>query len=194
MMNKKIYFVTTNKHKVQEVKEILKGYALEIEQLNEEYAENHDESLEKIVENAVKELARKLEKPVVIEDTGLFFEAYAGFPGALPKFVFNSLGFQGIFKLLQGENRKAYFKTVVGFCEPGQEPVLFSAKMEGEITEEVFDKDKDLMPYDHIFQPEGKTKTISGMSLKEKNEFSQRAKAFRKFGDYMRENILERLG
>jgi inosine/xanthosine triphosphate pyrophosphatase family protein len=41
------------------------------------------------------------------------------------------------------------------------------------------------MPYDKIFIPEGKTKTISDMAVEEKNSFSQRAQAFKKFGEYI---------
>ncbi|HEX9721688.1 MAG TPA: RdgB/HAM1 family non-canonical purine NTP pyrophosphatase [Candidatus Paceibacterota bacterium] len=181
----KVTFVTTNKHKFQEVQDILKNYAIELEHLDMEYEENHDSSLDEIARSAAKKLAEKLQKPVVLEDTGLFFEAYNNFPGALPKFVIHSIGFKGIFKLLQGESRKAYFKTMAAFCQPGQEPVLFEGIMRGEIAEEIHNQDKDEMPYDKIFIPKGKTKTISDMTLEEKNSFSQRAQAFRKFGEYL---------
>ena len=181
----KIYFVTTNKHKFEEVKDILKDYPIELEHLNLEYSEDHDQSMDIIAKIAVKKLANELQKPIVLEDTGLFFEAYNNFPGALPKFVFNTLGYKGILKLLEKESRKAYFKTVAGFCEPGKEPILFEGIMKGEITKEVHNESKDVMPYDKIFVPEGKSKTISDMSLEEKNKFSQRAQAFRKFGEYI---------
>ena len=182
----KIYFVTTNKHKFQEVKDILKDYPIELEHLDMEYEENHDFSMEEITKQAAKKLSSELNKTIILEDTGLFFEAYPNFPGALPKFVINTLSFKGIFKLLEGESRKAYFKTVAAFCEPEKEPVLFEGIMKGEITKEVFNKDKDEMPYDKIFIPEGKDKTISDMSLEEKNSFSQRSKAFKKFGEFVK--------
>lgn len=181
----KVTFVTTNKHKFQEVQDVLKDYSIELEHLDMEYEENHDSSLDEIARSAAKKLANQLQKPIVLEDTGLFFEAYNNFPGALPKFVINSIGFKGIFKLLQDESKKAYFKTVAAFAEPGQEPVLFEGIMRGAITEEIHNKDKDEMPYDKIFIPEGKTETISDMTLEEKNSFSQRAQAFRKFGEYL---------
>jgi XTP/dITP diphosphohydrolase len=183
---KKIYFVTTNKHKFKEVKDVLKDYPIELEHLNIKYDEDHDEMMDQIARKAAKKLAEELKKPIVLEDTGLFFEAYNNFPGALPKFVFNTLGYKGILKLLEGEPRKAYFKTVAGYCEPGKEPVLFDGVMHGKITEKVYNLDKDEMPYDRIFIPDGKTVTISDMDLSEKNSFSQRAQAFRKFGDWIK--------
>lgn len=181
----KILFVTTNKHKFKEASAVLQNFSVELEQLDQEYEENHDSSLEEIVRSAAKKLADELNQPVVIEDTGLFFEAYNNFPGALPKFVFNSLGYEGILKLLEGKNRNASFKTIVGFCRPEQESVLFEGIMKGKIILEVKNIDKDVMPYDRFFVPEGKDKTVSEMTLEEKNKLSQRAKAFEEFGKYI---------
>ena len=183
----KIYFVTTNKHKFAEVKHLLDEYPFELEHLDMEYDEVHEDGIEEIAKKSAKKLADELGKPVILEDTGLFFEAYEGFPGALPKFVIKTLNFKGIFKLLEGESRKAFFKTVAAFCKPGEEPVLFEGKMHGMITEKVHNEEKDEMPYDKIFIPEGKDITISGMTLDEKNSFSQRGKAFKKFGEYMKQ-------
>ncbi|MBU4466720.1 RdgB/HAM1 family non-canonical purine NTP pyrophosphatase [Patescibacteria group bacterium] len=180
-----ITFVTTNKHKFREVKGILKDFPFELEQLDMEYEENHDSEIEDIAGSAARKLAKELKKPIIVEDTGLFFEAYDGFPGALPKFIFKALGYKGILKLLEDEGRGAYFKTIVAYCEPGKEPVLFEGIMKGAITKEVYNLEKDEMPYDKIFVPESKTKTISDMSLEEKNSLSQRAEAFLKFGKYI---------
>ena len=103
----------------------------------------------------------------------------------MPKFVINSIGFKGIFKLLDGESRVACFRTIAGFCEPGKEPNLFEGKMDGEITEKVYNPEKEELPYDKIFIPKGKDKVISDMTMEEKNSFSQRAEAFKKFGGYI---------
>ena len=185
---KKVYFVTTNKQKFQEVSDVLKDYPIELEHLNLEYEENHDSSMEEIAKGAAKKLAEELRKAVIVDDTGLFFEAFPGFPGALPKFVFKSLGYRGILKLIEGENRRAYFKTVVGFCEPGKEPLLFEGEMYGQITEEVYglEKDEDAMPYNRIFIPDGETRPIVDTTLQERNKFLQRAKAFIKFGEWIK--------
>ncbi len=181
----KLAFVTTNKHKFEEVQNLLKNFPIELEQLNMDYEENHDSSIEEIARTAAKKLTSELNRPIVVEDTGLFFEAYYNFPGALPKFVFNSLGYKGIFKLLENESRNAYFKTVVGYCEPDKEPLTFDGLMRGEITTQIFNENTDSMPYDRIFVPEGKNKTISDMTIEEKNSLSQRAEAFIKLAEYL---------
>lgn len=185
-----IAFITTNKHKYEEVKDILQDIPIELEHLDMEYEENHDDGIEAIARTASEKLAQELNRPIVLEDTGLFFEAYNGFPGALPKFIYQSIGFKGIFKLLEGESRNAYFKTVVGYCEPNKKPQLFEGIMKGKITEKVHNENKDTMPYDKIFIPDGKQATISDMTIEEKNTFSQRAKAFKEFKEYLKQTRL----
>lgn len=178
-------FVTTNKHKFSEVSEVLKPFNVNIEQVVLDYAENHDSSLEEVATTASTEVSKQLNRPVILEDTGLFFEAFEGFPGALPKFVFKTLGYRGIFKLLENEKRDAYFKTVAAYCEPGGTPKLFIGIMRGKITTEIFDAEKDLMPYDRIFiADELPGKILSRLSIVEKNQVSQRGQAFRHFGEW----------
>jgi len=139
-----------------------------------------------IARESAKNLAEKLNKPVITEDTGLYFKAYNNFPGALPKFVYQGIGFEGIFKLLDGKDRSAYFKTVIGYCEPDKEPVLFEAEMDGKIADKIFMQATNAMPYDHIFIPDGHKKTIVEMGMEEKNSFSQRGQAARKLGEYLK--------
>ncbi len=180
-----LHFVTTNKHKFIEASDIMRQYGINLKQLDQSYEENHDASLEQIAQQAAGILAQQLQKTVICEDTGLFFQAYPQFPGALPKFVFNTLGYQGIFKLLAGESRQAYFKTALAIAQPDSQPVLFTATMIGTITEKIHHPRKDVMPYDRIFIPAGQTQTISSMTLKKKNSFSQRSQAFHQLGQYL---------
>ena len=124
----KISLVTTNKGKFEEIAALFKEYDIEVEWINKKYDEDNEDAIEDTAKKAAKKLANELGKPIVLEDTGLFFEAYDGFPGQSPKFVFKTLGYKGIFKLLDGESRKAYFKTAAAYCEPGGEQVLLSVK------------------------------------------------------------------
>jgi XTP/dITP diphosphohydrolase len=186
----KISFITTNKGKFEEVQSLFREYGIEVEWIKRKYDEDNDDTVEDTAKKASRKLADELKSPIVLEDTGLFFEAYNGFPGPAPKFVFKTLGYEGIFRLLEGTSRKAYFETYAAYCEPGQEPIIFSGKMEGEITEKIFnvDKDFDAMPYDRIFIPDGKDVTISDMTMDEKNKLSQRSIAFRKLGEYLKKD------
>lgn len=184
----KVYFATKNKHKLMEAKAVLAESDIDVEQIKASYPEDKDDLMENVARKGARLVADKLKKPVVVEDTGLFFEAYPGFPGPMPKFVFEKIGYEGIFRLLKDRNRNAYFKTVAAYCESGEEPILFDGVMKGRITEKVFNEDRDAMPYDRIFVPDGYDVTISDMELETKNSFSQRAQAFKKLARYLTED------
>lgn len=185
---KKISFITQNKFKFQEMNAILRDYGIELEQLDMGYEEDKEAGMKEVCIKAAKLLADQLGKAIIVEDTGLFFKAYNNFPGALPKFVINGIGFDGIFRLLDGKDRSAYFKTVIGYCEPRKEPVTFEDEMLGAITDKIILPEVEAMPYDHIFIPKGRNQAIVEMDMQTKNSFSQRGKVTRKLGEYLQSN------
>jgi len=182
---KTICFVTGNAEKVKEVSAILKEYGLAVVHEKIDYPEDKEASMEEVAKKASKEIAEQLGKPVMVDDTGMFFHAYTNFPGAMPKFVFKGIGYDGIFRLLAGKDRTAHFETAVGYCEPGGEPVTFAGIAQGMITEDVQGEDDPYMPYDRIFIADGESTVNTLLTLEEKNGPSQRAKAVRKLGEYL---------
>ena len=182
---KEIIFITTNKHKVREISAVLKGYNVKIKQLKIDYEENKEDSMEEVSKKAAKSLSAKLNKTVIVEDTGIFFNAYNNFPGALPKFIMNSIGFDGIFRLLKGKDRRAYCQTAIGYCEPGKNPIIFTGGIHGIITNKIIKPKKEAMPYSHIFIPDGEKKAIVEMSADKWNSISQRGKASKKLGEFL---------
>jgi XTP/dITP diphosphohydrolase len=182
---KKLYFVTQNKHKVAEVGEVLKEFDVEIEQIPMDYFEDTDDTTQEIALKAAKELANKLNKTLIVEDTGIFFKVYNNFPGVITKRIFQAIGYEGLLKLLEGKNREAYFLVVIGYCEPGKEPVLFEGRLEGSMLEEIQGMDKDVLAYERFFKPVGYDEPMCFMSREEKNKISHRAIAARKLGEFL---------
>lgn len=182
---KEIIFITTNKHKVKEISAILKEFNIKVKQLKIDYVENKEDSMEEVSKKAAKLLSAKLNKTVIVEDTGLFFNAYNNFPGALPKFVIQGIGFDGIFRLLKNKDRGVYCKTVIGYCEPDKNPIIFTGEIHGKITNKIIKPKKETMPYNHIFIPDGEKKAIVEMCLDKWNSISQRGKATRKLGKFL---------
>jgi non-canonical purine NTP pyrophosphatase (RdgB/HAM1 family) len=181
----KLTFVTTNRAKFNEVKGLLKSYDIELEQLDISYEEDHDKTISEIAANASLSLANRLKKPIVVDDTGVFFSAYKNFPGPLAKFVFQNLGYKGIFKLLKNESREGYFETAIGFCRPGGKPQVFLGRLKGRFVEKKKLKNPGHLPYMQIFIPKGFSKTIDNFSSEEKNQISHRTQAFRQLGEYL---------
>ena len=141
--------------------------------------------MEQIALESSKQLSKSLKKPVMVEDTGVFFKAYKGFPGPMPKFIYEKIGYDGIFRLLKAKNRNARFVSAVGFCFPGKKPVVFTGEMKGRITNTVRCRKKDVLPYERIFVPEKCSKVLAELPKQEKIKMLHRYKAFIKLKSYL---------
>lgn len=181
-----IYFVTANKHKFGQAQRVLSKF-ITLHQLEDGKMEPKEWGIEKVAGYNAKKLADKTGKPVVVDDTGIFFDAYEDFPSHNAKWVIEKLGYEGIFKLLKGVSRKATFKCAVGFCRPGEQEKVFIGELQGEIGEEVKNKEKDTLPYNKIFKPNGYDKTLAEMDDDLMISLLHRTKAFEKLGAYLGE-------
>ena len=167
-----IYFVTANQGKFEEARGILG----EVEQKNLGYVEIQAETLEEVAAYGIREVAEKLAGRVMIEDAGLFIEGLKGFPGVYSAYVFDTIGNEGILRLMEGmKDRRAAFRSVVAYAEPGGEPVFFKGEVGGEIA--ALPRGSWGFGYDPIF--EVGNKTIAEMDLSEKNEISHRGASIR---------------
>ena len=185
-------FLTGNIHKFTEAKEALELFPnIELIRIDEEKIEIKDDDapdpLVDIAGRAVLEAVARHKVPVAVEDAGIFFDAYPGFPGLNTKWVMKKLGYEGILRLLAGRDRGACFRSVVAYCEPGRKALLFEGKIEGRISEEVRGLDSDCMDFDRIFIPSGHTQTFS-LIMEEKRKMSHRKQAFEKLGKFLVKN------
>ena len=182
-MKKVAFFVTGNAHKFNEARKVLAEYNIATAMLNLEAIEIQDDSLENIAKASATDATKKSNLPVFVEDAGLFIKALNGFPGPYSSYVFRTVGVKGILKLMQNEKKRdAYFLSVVAFSNPQEqlEPKFFTGMVEGKIAYE--ERGKQGFGFDPIFQPfGGNGKTFAEMTTSEKNKYSHRAQALRKF-------------
>ncbi len=156
--------ITGNEQKIREFELVLKGSGIMFEVLRAEKPELRSDDPCEIVKVAAKTFAEELRKPAVVEDSGLFIEALKDFPGTCTKYVYSRIGNRGILKLMKGEkNRRCWYKSAVGYCEPGKEPVCFLGVEEGRIAEK--EKGKEGWGQDPIFIPKGKSKTYGELRM-----------------------------
>jgi XTP/dITP diphosphohydrolase len=128
---------------------------------------------------AAKHAYAILEKPVVVDDTGLFIKALGRFPGTYAGYVLSTIGKEGMLRLMNGiENREAKFMTAVGFADESHSKT-FVGEMKGEIAETIMGEGG--FGYDPIFIPSGQNVTYAQLSFTEKVDISHRTKAFTKF-------------
>ena len=177
-----LLFVTGNENKLKEISQIL---GFEVKGVKIDLPEIQDIEVDNIIEYKARDAYEKVKKPVVIEDTGLYFESMNGFPGALIKWILKSVDNGGIIKILKNmENKRAYAKTSIGYFD-GNEFRIFSGIIKGEICEEP--RGENGFGWDKIFQPDGYNKTFAEMTNEEKNNISMRKIAFEKFREFLSE-------
>jgi XTP/dITP diphosphohydrolase len=185
-----LYSVTGNQHKFEEMQAVLKEFDVELKREKMDFVEFSNQSLEQIALSKAKQAFEKFRVPLIVEDTALYFEAYKNFPGTEPKSAFNSLGFEGLLRLLRGKKRGAYFKTVICYIESDSLHRFFEAEWHGKIATKVTKPKARGMPYDKIFIPEGMKKAAIELPLEEKNRVCQRGIAARKLGKWLKEKAL----
>lgn len=180
-------FVTSNQHKFEEVSEFARGRGIKVVHHKLRYTEVQADELEEIARLSVIEVSTMLDKSCFVEDAGLFVHTLKGFPGPYSNYVSRTLGNAGLLRLMRGEeDRRAEFRSAIGFCEPWKRPKIFTGKVVGILAEG--EKGAGGFGFDPIFVPqEGDGRTFAEMSNAEKNRFSHRARAVDSFFNWFKE-------
>jgi len=185
-MNNKneVLFVTGNRHKVEEANRTLSQFGITVKMVGCEKVEIQSESLTRIAKHAASLAAKKVSKPVMVEDSGLFVKALDGFPGPYSSYVYKTIGCGGILQLMSGiTDRRAVFRCAVAFCSPGSPPLAFEGKAYGSISSSV--RGSGGFGFDPIFVPKGGDgRTFAEMPPESKERLSHRGAALRSFGEW----------
>jgi len=169
-----LYLITHNKNKIKEFKLLLEP-EFKIDVLEFDYPELRSDDSEEIVKLAAKQLADKLNKTVIVEDSGFFIKALNGFPGTCTAYIYQRIGNKGFLKLMKGVKKRAvYYKSAIGFCQAGKEAISFFGVEEGTLA--LKEKGKKGWGQDPIFIPKGKKKTYGQLrTANDVNLFRKRA-------------------
>ena len=190
----KLVFATNNKHKLQEVRDIV-GDRVEVLSLND--INCHDEipeTADTLQGNALIKARYIYEKYGVdcfADDTGLEVESLGGEPGVYSaryagEECCSEANMQKLLQNLTGKtNRNAQFRTVIALIIKGEER-LFNGIVKGTIAEEK--RGDSGFGYDPIFIPEGFSESFAQMSGEQKNSISHRYRATEQLSDYLKEN------
>lgn len=195
---KAITFVTGNKNKLMEVLRLLatssssSSIPFDITNHKLDLSELQGTPQE-IARAKCQTAAKELQTAVLTEDTCLCFRALNDLPGPYIKWFLDSLGHEGLNKLLEGfGDTRAYAQTIIAFSPgPDSDVVLFQGQTEGRIVPSRGPKD---FGWYAIFEPtdeeQGSTseedrKTYAEMSKDDKNVISHCGRAFEKFREYL---------
>ena len=184
-----IFFATGNFHKFDEARRILAECGVSSAMLRVKNVEIQSDNLTEIAVASAVDAFDRCHLTVIVEDAGLFVDALKGFPGPYAAYAYKTISNPGLLKLMENErDRKATFRSVIAFYDGKSSPVCFEGESEGRISlEENWGKLNTGFGFDPIFQPAKVEKTFAEMTIEEKNCYSHRANAIRKFaGWYLR--------
>lgn len=193
----KVVLATNNKHKIEEIKDILSDPQIEILTLNDfPNFPKIEETGKTLEENAIlkaKAIYRfaslttsQFTKLISLaDDSGLEVEALNGAPGVLSSrfagehcsYKDNNMKLLSLMKNIPWEKRGATFVCVVAIAKDLENIKTVRGEVRGVIAHE--EKGDNGFGYDPVFYLPQLEKTFAQLSFKEKNQISHRAKAFR---------------
>lgn len=163
-----ITFTTTNKNKIKSAESVLNRYGIEVVGEEVKVDEIQSDSPEEIILDKVKKCYKKIKKPLIAMDSGLFIESLGGFPGVYTKYILKTIGEDGLLKLTKDTKPcKAYVQRMIGYTD-GKEFKTFYSRGYGEIIQEK--RGTNGMNYDLIFYVPEKKKTLAELSHEEQVE------------------------
>lgn len=168
-MEKPIY-LTSNRGKFEEAQNIfIKKYGFDIDIKNPDFEvlEIQADNCRDVVAFSVKYACEKLGRPCIKSDTGLYIEALGGLPGPYNHYFDYQIGVEKFLDLLKNEkNRNARLEDCFAYCEPGEEPIVFSGGGTGRIALEA--KGELGRWHDKFYIPDGETQTLSELRQKDR--------------------------
>ena len=177
---KRILFLTSNEGKLREVKHALEPKGYEILSQNVQFVEIQAKDLATVAHNKIEQFAEYLgagwTEGVMVEDAGFFIDEHPGFPGVYSAHILESLGLEGILRLMYGrKNRGAEFRATI-VLQIESEKIVAQGRCRGHISEEI--RGKGGFGYDPLFIPDdGDGRTFAEMTLDEKKVLSHRGNA-----------------
>lgn len=191
---KKIVFATNNKHKLDEVKEMLQPEYQVVSLAEINCFDDIPETADTLEGNALikaRYIHQKYGCDCFADDTGLEVEALNGAPGvysaryageahdaqANMKKLLNELG--------QNTNRKACFRTVIALIADNKE-YYFEGRVDGSIS--LNPKGSAGFGYDPVFVPNGYEQSFAELGIVVKNKISHRALAVEKLVAFLANN------
>jgi non-canonical purine NTP pyrophosphatase (RdgB/HAM1 family) len=136
-----------------------------------------------VVRTKAVEAYGQLQRPVLVEDYSLRFDALGRLPGPLIKWFLAELQPEGLCHLLDNyDNRRAIAQTCFAFCDQSGLHI-FDGTIKGTISAEV--RGEHGYGTDSIFIPAGQSKTWSEMNEQEQIEHSLRRIGLEKLQQFL---------
>lgn len=189
-----IIIASTNKNKIREYRELLKPLGFEVISLidlnfNDEIIEDGDSFAKNAYIKAIT-IAKKYNKAVISDDSGLEIEALNNFPGIYSaRFMGETTDYslknaELIRRLENKKNRTAYFTASITYVDQNLDYKIFTYRLKGKVVESP--KGDQGFGYDPIFYLPKYNKTLAEMDLELKLKVSHRGQASKMLIKYLK--------
>lgn len=155
---KEVVFITGNQSKADYLSKYL-GHPVEHQKIDLDEIQSLD--LKEIVLHKMRQAYEKIQKPVLVEDVSLEFDALGRLPGAFIRWFLDELGYERVCRLLDGKSRSATARCMFGYFD-GQNEHYFEGSLKGKIPENP--RGTGGYGWDSIFIPEGYEVTRAEMN------------------------------
>lgn len=177
-----VRIVTGNATKYNEMAEALGHFGIESIHVAHDITEIKEQDGRKVVTAKAEAAFAVTQQPTLVDDSGIYFERYDNFPGTYSKFLYNCIGFDGIFKLVE-EGDRAHMHCFIGYIDAQLEkPMIFDAVYPGRLTTMLAPVNED-MPYAALFIPDGAKTQMSTLSPQQRSN-DHRHLALQLFADW----------
>ncbi len=166
--------VTGNRHKLREAERIL-GFRPACEEL--ELPEIQSLDLVAVLRAKADEAWRRLERPLVVDETGLELEALDGFPGPLVKWMLEAVGAAGIARTAHALGDPGATARCALLYRDAEETILAEGVVPGHLV--AAPRGAGGFGWDPIFVPEGQPQTYAELRAEEKDRLGHRGRAWR---------------
>ncbi|MFA6269744.1 MAG: non-canonical purine NTP pyrophosphatase [Candidatus Paceibacterota bacterium] len=174
-------FITGNAGKAKYLSDY---FHISIEHQKLDLIEIQSLNLKEIVEDKARRAYEIIKSPVIVEDVSLIFNGMKKLPGPLIKWFFETLGNDGLIKLVDSlDTRDAFAEVEFAICDESG-VYTFSGSMEGVISD--FPRGEMGFGWDPIFIPKGYNKTWAEMTDDEKHKTSMRKIALEKMSEFLK--------
>lgn len=167
-MNKEIVFVTHNTGKIKSAEKYFKN--LKFMTYKYELDEPRSDDIQEIAKSKVEQAYKIVNRPCIALDTDFRIDELNGFPRAFVNFSLDTIGIDGILKLMENtENRSCAFNECLAYHD-GNEIHYFYGKHPGNLSYKVQGQDRKEKWSDlwYIFKPKGFEKTLAEMNEEER--------------------------
>ena len=188
-----ITICTWNSWKFEQIAAVLRPDFACVQQAVDLFEPQTNDMLEVSRMKAV-EAFEKVWWPVLVDDSGIYFDAYPDFPGVFSKYIFQSLGVVWLQKLFADQsNTKAWYQSVLSYMdETLEEPQQFVGKIFGVIDFSFLDRVQfdPHLPYDVLFRLEDST-TVVQLDMPSFTLHNHRSRAARELKDWLIETHMQ---